>query len=139
MNTDFEKRFADLESRVASLEKEKGTHAVPSESKKREKLSINEFLLEKNPGTAMDSALAIAVYHERFSGTDSFNANDILDLIRKAKKKKPKNINDLINKNIAKGYFEEDKVGEDGKKRWYVTNSGVSVIDKNFNRNEQNS
>ena len=96
-------------------------------------------MLEKNPTTAIDSVLVIAVYHERFSGANSFSANDILDLIRKAKQKKPKNINDLINKTISKGYFEEDKAGEDGKKRWYVTSSGVALVDNNFNRNEKNS
>ena len=63
----------------------------------------------------------------------------MLELIRKAKQKKPANVNDLINKNISKGYFEEDKVGEDKKKRWYVTSSGVDLVNNNFNRDEQNT
>jgi len=138
MTKDTETRITDLENRVASLEKELRTSSSPKDGKRRN-LSINEFLREKGPTTVIDIILTIAVYHERFVGADSFSANDLLDLIRKAKQKKPKNINDLINKNIAKGYFEEDKVGEDGKKRWYVTSSGVALVDNNFNRNEQNT
>lgn len=139
MTKDIETRVAELENRVKALESELRGNPVATKNDKKKNISINEFLLEKKPGTAMDSALAIAVYHEKFSGANSFNANDILDLIRKAKQKKPKNINDLINKNISKGYFEEDTVGEDGKKRWYVTNSGTAVVDNNFSRNEKTS
>lgn len=139
MSKDIETRVTDLENRVSALEKELSSSVASPKNGKRRNLSINEFLLEKNPATAIDRTLAIAVYHERFAGANSFSANDILDLIRKAKQKKPKNINDLINKNITKGYFEEDRVGEDGKKRWYVTSSGVTLVDNNFNRNEQNT
>lgn len=135
MTKDIETRITDLENRVATLEKE--LHAdFAQKGGKRRNLSINEFLREKNPATGFDVVLAIAVYHERFIGVDSFSANDLLDLIRKAKQKKPKNINDVINKNVVKGYFEEDKAGEDGRKRWYVTSSGVALVDNNFNRNE---
>lgn len=135
MNKDIETRITDLENRVAILEK--GLRADSSQKgSKRRNLSINEFLREKNPETGFDVVLVIAVYHERFIGADSFSANDLLDLIRKAKQKKPKNINDVINKNVVKGYFEEDKTGEDGRKRWYVTSSGIALVDNNFNRNE---
>jgi len=136
MSKDIEARVTDLENRVLTLEKKLSSGVASPKNEKRRNLSVNEFLLEKNPATAIDSVLVIAVYHERFTGANSFSANDILDLIRRAKQKKPKNINDLINKNIAKGYFEEDKVGEDGKKRWYVTSSGVALVDNEFNRNE---
>ena len=106
MTKDIETRVADLENRLTALEKElRAGNSSPKNENKRSQ-SLNEFLLEKNPTTAIDSVLVIAVYHERFSGANSFSANDILDLIRKAKQKKPKNINDLINKTISKGYFE---------------------------------
>ncbi|MDD3072716.1 MAG: hypothetical protein PHP47_03330 [Candidatus Pacebacteria bacterium] len=138
MTKNTETRITDLENRVSALEKELCANPSLSVSKKRN-LSVNEFLREKKPATAIDTILVIAVYHERFNDTDSFSANDLLDLIRKAKQKKPANINDLVNKNISKGYFEEDKAGEDGKKRWYVTSSGSELVENNFNRNEQNN
>ena len=123
MTKNTETRITDLENRVSALEKELCANPSLSVSKKRN-LSVNEFLREKKPATAIDIILVIAFYHERLNETDSFSANDLLDLIRKAKQKKPANINDLVNKNISKGYFEEDKAGEDGKKRWDVTSSG---------------
>jgi hypothetical protein len=138
MTKDTESKIIDLENRVSALEKELHTNSSPNVNKKRN-LSVNEFLREKRPATAIDTILVIAVYHERFNGTDSFSANDLLDLIRKAKQKRPANINDLINKNISKGYLEEDKAGDDGKKQWYVTSSGVEFVDNNFNFNEQNN
>ncbi len=140
MTNDIETRLTDLENRVSALEKQflqTDSSAVSADKKRLQ--SINEFLKEKQPGTAIDIVLAIAVYHERFGGADTFSANDLLGSIRKAKLKKPANINDLINKNIAKGYFEEDAVAEDGRKRWYVTNSGSTIVDSNFKRNESNT
>lgn len=140
MSKDIETRVSDLENRITALEKElHSAGGSPLKADKKRGLSINEFLKEKGATTAIDVVLAIAAYYERFGGADSFGANDLLDLIRKAKQKKPANINDLINKNLSKGYFEEDNVGDDGKKRWYVTNSGMVAIDNNFNRNEQNT
>ena len=138
MGKDLENRVADLEARISALEDE-SVIAVPQSSGNRRNVSVNEFLKEKGPKTAMETTLVLAVYNERFNNTDSFSVNDLLELIRKAKQKKPANVNDLINKNISKGYFEEDKVGEDKKKRWYVTSSGVDLVNNNFNRDEQNT
>lgn len=140
MLNDIETRVTDLENRITALEKE--LHSVgdsPQKDGKTRGLSINEFLKEKEAIKTIDIVLAIAAYHERFNDANSFGANDLFNLIRKAKRKQPANINDLINKNLSKGYFEEDNVGDDGKKRWYVTNSGMAVVDNNFNRNEQNT
>jgi len=139
MTKNIETRLAELEDRVAALERVLQPNTSTPKEGKRRNPSINEFLREKGPTTAMDSILAIAVYQERFIGAESFSANDLLCLIKKAKQKKPKNINDLINKNVLKGYFEEDNVGEDKKKRWYVTNSGMDLVDNNFNRDAENS
>lgn len=139
---DIEKRIVDLENRVAALEKRlhSNTHAL--KGGKRPNRGINEFLREKKPKTATDMVLALAVYYTQFKGADSFSAKDLSSLMKKVKlrePKKPKNINDLINRNIAKGYLEEDKVGEDKKKRWYVTASGIELVENNFNRNAENT
>ena len=138
MEKDLESRVADLEARVSALESKRDVPATKGSTDRRN-TSVNEFLKKKGSKTAMETTLVLAVYHERFNGADSFSTNDLLELIRKAKQKKPANVNDLINKNISKGYFEEDKVGEDKKKRWYVTSSGVELVDNNFNRDEQNT
>lgn len=135
INKDIEKKLEDLDSRIVTLEKALlSSPSTEENKKKRRPPAIREFLNEKKPKTNLDRILAIAVYHNRFieSNTDFFNVKNILDLIPKAKLKKPANINDVINKNVIKGYFEEDGKDESGKKRWYVTESGISRVDNNF-------
>lgn len=138
MAEDLEKRVADLEERVLALEEVLHTKHFESGEKMRD-LRVDEFLIEKRPKSATEIVLATAVYCEQFCDTESFSAKNLSDLIRKAKEKKPANINDLINKNMAKGYIEEDSIGEDGKKRWYVTKLGTDYVGSNFNDNEQNT
>ena len=138
MTKDLEARVSDLEKRVSALEEVLHTKSSASEEKMRN-ISVDEFLLEKRPKSATDVVLAMAVYCEGFCDADSFSAKSLSDLIRKAKEKKPKNINDLINKNMAKGYMEADERGEDRKKRWYVTKLGTDYVSSNFNDNEQNT
>lgn len=138
MARDLEKRVTDLEMRFSALEKAFHASPLPREDNKPN-LSVNEFLRKKGPTTATDTVLAIAVYNKQVRGVDSFNRNDVSGLMDKTKQKKPKNINDLINRNISKGYIEEDEVGEGGKKQWYVTTSGIELVDSNFNDDKRNS
>ena len=138
MANELEARVTDLENRVFVLEELSSTGSSRNGRKKRN-LSVNEFLQQKLPPTATDTVLAIAVYNERIRSADSVNRSELLALLDKAKQRKPKNISDLINRNIAKGYMEEVDDGEGHKKRWYVTNSGNELVDSNFNQDEQNS
>lgn len=133
MEEELVTRVTKLEGRVDALEKALG--ADTSGVGKKRKVSVNEFLRSKGPKTAVDTVLTLAVYFERYEGDSSFNTSDLMALIRKAKQAKPSNINDLVNRNISKGYLEEEGVGEDGKKRWYVTTSGEDLINNAFNRN----
>ena len=141
MAKDLEARVTDLEKRVLALEK--GTDGFSSENKKTKRTqSVNEFLREKrvvSATSAVNLVMAIAVYNERFRGADTASANDLRNLIREAKQKSPTNIHDCINKNVSKGYIAEDTPGDDRKKRWYVTNSGIDFVDNNFNDDEQNT
>ena len=135
MANDIETRVTALEERVAAIEQ---THpsGVPGIGKRR-KVSINEFLREKAPGTVMDIVLTIAVYHEAFNSVDSFSAAELLDWIKNAKQKTPSNLSDLIIKHIKKGYFAvEEQTIDKSKKRWHVTNSGSTRVD-NFSHDEK--
>lgn len=141
MTKDLETRITDLEVRMSTLEKGLCTSSSSSREKKRS-LSLKEFFRTTgvtSKTSTVKTVLAVAVYSERFRGADFFSASGLNDLIREAKQPRPKNINDCIYKNIQMGYIAEDKRGEDGKKRWYVTNLGIELVDNNFNRDEQNS
>lgn len=138
MNEDIMKIIADLEARVARLESATNgadsTKPVPPI--KRAQVSVVEFLREKKPTSAVDKTLVFAVYHENTSGVDTFNTEDILILWRQAKEAPPSNINDLINKNIKKGFVAEEKTEKGQKKSWYVTSSGTKIVNKSFQNND---
>ena len=139
--TDLEARFTDLERRVLDYDEALHSSLTTSRKKKRE-LSVNEFLKEKgvtNSTSAVNVVLAIAAFNENSRGADFFRANDLRDLIVEARHTPPTNINDCINRNISKGYIAAHTRGEDGKKRWYLTNSGTDFVDNKFNENEQNT
>lgn len=135
MSDQTDKRISDLEGRVSAIENTlKGTTATPTRGRK---LGISEFFREKGPTSTVNVVLVAGVYHDKFEDGESFSATDLLGLIRKAKKQKPGNINEAINGNIRKGYFEEDASGDDKKKRWFVTDSGLDFVDNNLGHNEK--
>ena len=116
MNEEILKRIDTLEARISNLEKGSIDVQTPPTSPKRAQVSVVEFLKEKKPSSSVDKTLVFAVYHENNSSTDVFNTEDILSLWRQAKETPPANINDLINKNIKKGYIAEEKT-EKGQKK----------------------
>lgn len=136
MNEEVSKQIADLEARVSKLEQMIiGSDPAKSVSApKRAQVSVVEFLREKKPSTAVDKALVFAVYHENQTGKDVFNTEDLLSLWRQAKEIPPVNINDLINKNIKKGFVAEEKTEKGQKKSWYVTTSGSDTVNKSFQK-----
>ncbi len=140
MNNNIKERIENLENRVSALEEALSSFSTSSEEnkKKQKRPAIREFLNEKTLKSNVNIILAIAVYYDRFIKPEScFNKEDISDLVGKAKVKKPSNIHDSILKNVRKGYIEEDdEKGEDGHKKWRVTQSGISFVDANFKRDE---
>ncbi len=130
------KKIDELEKRVAKLERlaEGPSPKVQFATSNRYQISVVEFLREKKPYTAVDKAVVFAVFHENQSGKDVFNTEDILSLWRQAKETPPANINDLINKNIKKGFIAEEKVEKGQKKSWFVTSSGTEAVNKGFQK-----
>lgn len=132
MSNNIEKRIENLEERVSALEKILHSPSFSEKNNKKKNSNIREFLNGKKPTTDLDRILALAVYHDKFVKS-IFNKKDISDLIKEAKMKKPSNISDTISKNVAKGHFQEDGKGDDRKKQWYVTETGISLVENNFN------
>lgn len=136
MSTDLIKRIEALEARVTKLESASTVQAgnAISISSKKDKVSVVEFMRSKNPTTAIDKTLVFAVFFEMESDKDTFNTEDLLSLWRSAKETPPSNINDLINKNLKKGYIAEEKTEKGQKKAWYVTRTGSEVVEKGFEK-----
>lgn len=127
-----EERLADLEKRLGTIEASIRTSA-PSDSslqqQKVKRMSAKEFLLSKKPSSAVDKTLALAYYLERIEQLNSFNINDIEDVFQAAREKSPANLNDMINKNIMKGYIMEAREQKDAKKAWVLTSTGERFVE----------
>jgi len=134
MNEEIIKKVTDLEARVLKLEQivNLSGSVKTTPTSKRPQVSVVEFLREKKPTSAMDKTLVFAVYNESQTGKDTFGTEDVMSLWRQAKETPPANINDLINKNVKKGFVAEEKVEKGQKKSWYVTSSGAEAVNKTF-------
>jgi hypothetical protein len=71
----------------------------------------------------------IGYFLEKFEGLGQFNVNDVEDGFKEAREPAPRNLNEMVNKNIGKGFMMES--GEkDGLKAWNLTNSGEAYVEK---------
>jgi hypothetical protein len=125
-STDLEKRLLDLEQRVLAVESElKGPVTLAQERKKV--LSEKEYLLEKNPKSTVEKTLFLGAHLEEHKGMGSFTIKDLRAAFRAAREPAPANINDMVNKNIQKGYFMET-TAKDDKKTWMLTSTGEKTV-----------
>jgi len=131
-NKTIEQKVEELEQRVAKLE----AQSFPSRSNspygpKKKKVSPQEFLAMKDAQTETKKVLVLGYYLEHVEGMESFNATDLESIFRSAKERPPKNINDVVNKNINPGRFiMEAAEKRDDKKAWVLTSTGEKYVDK---------
>ncbi len=127
------KRIDELEKRVEKLERLLLTpDPKPTKTKK---MSPKEFLLTKSVKFSMQKVLVLGYYLEHMEGIESFNVMDLESIFRAAKEKLPKNINDMVNKNVARGLIDEAKSQKDSKKAWYLTSTGENLVENELNLN----
>ena len=77
---------------------------------------------------------ALAYFIEHVEGSTSFNTADLETAFRAAKEKLPANMNDAVNKNIAKGFIMEAEDRKDSKKAWYLTSTGENHVEFELNK-----
>jgi hypothetical protein len=126
---DLESRLSKLEARVEKLEKMNSTAraAAPGQVKK---LSAKEFLMTKNVGSELQKVVALSYFLEHQEGLSAFNVADLEAAFRSAREKPPKNLNDAVNKNIARGFIMEAAEKKDSKKAWNLTSTGERFVEE---------
>ena len=130
--TEIKEKIKELEDRITKLE---NTVFQDSSFKPlKKKISIREFILQKRPKTAIQKIVVIGYYLERFEKMECFTIKDIENGFRQAKEYAGKNISDLINKNIKKGYLMECKEKKDQLKTFTLTNSGVEFVENELGK-----
>jgi len=127
-NDTAELRLKSLEERVERLEGLIGGNAREPVAKER-KLSAKEFMLSKKLKSETQKVLALAYFLEREEGITSFNVSDLEVAFRSAREKLPKNMNDAVNKNIARGFLMGTSEKKDSKKAWQLTSTGERHVE----------
>jgi hypothetical protein len=89
-------------------------------------------LLTKRIKAETQKVLALAYFLEREEGLASFNVPDLETAFRAAREKLPANMNDAVNKNIARGFLMEAKEKKDSKKAWHLTSTGERFVENNM-------
>lgn len=131
----IEERVSALEQKVSDLETQLSgsTPRTNQESNTGgKKLSVKEFVLEKNPKGDVQKTLVISHYLETYENMTSVNVDDLAKHFRLAKEPVPGNLNDKINMNIRKGHMAEAEDKKESKKAWIVTNTGEQFIENGF-------
>lgn len=134
MNTvDLHARLAELEARVAKLENANsaGSERVNGLTQVK-RISAKEFLMSKSVQSELQKVLVLAYYLEHQEALSCFNVSDLEAVFRSAREKLPKNMNDAVNKNIARGFFMEAAEKKDSKKAWNLTSTGERFVENNL-------
>ena len=92
-------------------------------------ISEKEFVLQYKPKDDVQRTFLLGAYLETVKNRESFTAKQLEQTFRAAKEPVPKNINDKINKNVAKGLLMNG-LPVDGKKSWVLTASGEAILSK---------
>jgi hypothetical protein len=129
MSLSIESQLAELRERIVKLEKIIATGVVGDVVVRGKKQSPKEFLLGRLAKADTQKVLALAYYLEQHEGMQSFNVTDIEAVFRLAKEKVPTNINDSVNKNIARGFMTEAEERKDSKKAWGLTSTGERYVE----------
>jgi hypothetical protein len=128
---ELHQRLRDLETRVTALEKRfDDGPSVSSARGKRQ--SAKEFLLGKSIKSETQKVLALGYFLEREEGLTSFNVPDLGTAFRAAREKLPANMNDIVNKNIARGFMMQAEEKKDSKKAWYLTSTGERFVENDM-------
>lgn len=92
-------------------------------------MAAKEFLQTKKITSDTQKVVALGYFLEHVGGMESFNVADLEAAFRSAKEKVPKNMNDAVNKIIARGFLDEASEKKDSKKAWYLTSTGERYVE----------
>lgn len=119
-------RVQELELRVAALERE----PQGERSQRQEKaITISEFMKTRRASSSVEKTLFIAYFLEIHDQIAPLSAKDLEDGFSQAREPRPKNLHDMIYKNIRNGYLMEANLKKGGLKTCALTNSGIAFVE----------
>jgi hypothetical protein len=130
--SDINQVLRDHEARISALEKRLEGAGAIAQAPGQKKQSAKEFLLSKKISTDTQKVVALAYFLEKQEGLGSFNVPDLETVFRAAREKLPKNMNDAVNKNVARGFLMGAEQKKDSKKTWQLTATGERFVEQNM-------
>jgi hypothetical protein len=127
---DIERMIREHEGRIKKLEEifnDKEKITVPQKD-----VSINEFINKKAASDDLRRTATFAYFLDKHEAKKNFNYDDIIDCFKRAREKLPQNVSDKINKCIKKCWISESNEKKDGKKSYYITNTGITAVETDF-------
>lgn len=134
MEKNVEARLNEIEKRLMRIEAILAgpQHGLPAPAKIKRQ-SAKEFLLARNVKAETQKVLALAYFLEHVEGLTPFNVADLEAMFRQAREKLPKNMNDAVNKNIARGFLMQAREKKDSRKAWNLTATGERFVEDSMN------
>lgn len=127
-------RIKNLEDRVRRLEDSVNSQSVENVGVDQRRLSVVEFA-QGNFDNKTNLIILFAYYLETCRDIRSFDAAMIENLFSEARVVKPKNIKDLINKNLKKGFLMDADNNKDAR-AWTLTRSGIDKAKELLQEND---
>ena len=118
-------KLEEHENRIKKLEESHRERPTTVEKKQ----SINEFLLLAKPDGDIEKTLVIGYYLEKNEWLPFFNIKDLKRFFKSTKSAIPENINDKVNKNIAKGLMVEMTEKKEDLQTWSLTTTGEKLVE----------
>jgi hypothetical protein len=125
----MEERLSSLETRVAALEKLFQRPDAAALAREKD-LSAKEFLIAKKTKSETQKVVALVYFLEHHQGVVPANVSDLESMFGQARETPPKNMNDAVNKNVARGFLMEAKEKKDSKKAWMLTATGEKFVEE---------
>jgi hypothetical protein len=131
-------KLDQLDARLGRLETDNTTDLNTGNGEQERtsgrKLSVKEFLIERDPSDDVQKTLAIGYFLETHQGILSFNKKDLEKGFRAAKESLPLNINDKVNMCIRNGHMMDAEEKKDNMKAWVITRAGEQYLMNGFSK-----
>lgn len=124
---DYEQRILAIEKRLFDIEQLLGSTSGPNKYKK---MSLRELINNLKPDTAIEIVLVIGYYYETVLSGNFFTIDNLKSGFQEAKIVAPKNISDVVAKNMKKGFIMPDKESYSRQRQLVLTNTGEKEIQR---------
>jgi len=121
---------------IEEILKKKQGIAIETIAKKPEENPILNFTKKARPISYYDKIMVCVYFLATFTGAKIINQNDLKNTFVEASFPMPRNLGDMMNKLVGKGLVAESAEKKEGLKSWYITQEGISYVERGFKKDK---